>query len=143
MRKKSQNKIECLTQPEILADGVQTELCLFPLANNEETSRNNEETMKRSNKTVVIDFKSIDTLQEFQKWGDTFVKVSYNQVKDIFLYERRNDYGKLICWEIVKPRIREGVRCYPSSEDFGIYGKCVSATDVLRPKMEDYFLNGW
>ena len=92
---------------------------------------------------IEIEFKSIDSLQEFQRWGDSFVKTRYNQGKDIFLFERRTPEGRVVCWEVVKPRIRGGVRCYPSSEDFGIYGKCISATDALRPKMEDYFRNGW
>lgn len=85
----------------------------------------------------------IDEIDEFEKWGDTFTRLGYNKRKDIFLYLRTNKEGYRLCWEIVKPVIRGGVRCYPSTTDFGISGKCVPAVAAMQAKMEELFQNGW
>jgi hypothetical protein len=92
---------------------------------------------------IDFEMQSIDQLHEFKKWGDTFSRIAHNETTDIFVFERRNPDGDPVCWEIVKPRLRNGVRCYPSTDDFGIYGKCLPPTENFRPRMEELLQNGW
>lgn len=90
-----------------------------------------------------IKYTPIDDIMSFRKWGDIFTRIGYNEEKDIFLFERTTPEGHPIAWEVVKPRPIRGVRTYPSSAAFGIWGKCVSATEAMRPKMEKLFREGW
>ena len=90
-----------------------------------------------------LKFKPIDELFEFKKWNDTFRRIAYNPETDVFIFERTNQDGKVTCYEVVKPRIRDGVRCYPSSDDFGVFGFCLTNTERDRAKADDFLKNGW
>ena len=63
----------------------------------------------------------IDDLRAFTKWNDTFTRIAYNPKTDVFIFQRTNKEGNVTCYEVVKPRLRDGIRCYPSSDDFGIF----------------------
>lgn len=85
----------------------------------------------------------IDELKEFKKWNDIFTRVAYNPKTDVFIYERRNPEGMVTGLEVVKPRLRKGVRCYPSSEDFGTYGLSLSHSDRDRERAFRFLKNGF
>ena len=85
----------------------------------------------------------IDELFEFKKWNDTFKRIAYNPETDVFIFQRTNQDGKVTCYEVVKPRIRNGVRCYPSSDDFGVFGFCLTNTERDLAKADDFLKNGW
>ncbi len=90
-----------------------------------------------------LKFKPIDELFEFTKWNDTFTRIAYNPETDVFIYERRNPEGMVTGLEVVKPRLRKGVRCYPSSEDFGTYGLSLTHSDRDRERAFRFLKNGW
>ena len=85
----------------------------------------------------------IDDLCAFTKWNDTFTRIAYNPETDVFIFRRTNKDGEVTCFEIVKPRLRDGIRCYPSSDDFGIYGFCFSTSKRDRERMDYLLKNGW
>lgn len=85
----------------------------------------------------------IDSIVEFKKWGNTFRRIAYNPITDVFLFKRTSSEGRVVCYEAVKPRIRNKTRCYPSAEDFGVYGKCLLDTPFGREKAARYLNNGW
>lgn len=85
----------------------------------------------------------IDDLRAFTKWNDTFTRIAYNPKTDVFIFKRTNKDGMVTCFEVVKPRLRNGVRCYPSSDDFGTYGFCFSTSKRDRERMHEFLKNGW
>ena len=89
------------------------------------------------------DFKPIDELFQFKKWNDTFTRIAYNPKTDIFIFERRNPDGELTGLEVVRPRLRKGVRCYPSSEEFGTYGLALTLSKRDRERAFNFLENGW
>ena len=89
------------------------------------------------------DFKPIDELFQFKKWNDTFTRIAHNPKTDIFIFERRNQAGELTGLEVVRPRLRKGVRCYPSSEEFGTYGLALTTSRRDRERAFNFLENGW
>lgn len=90
-----------------------------------------------------IKSKPIDELFKFKKWNDTFTRLAHNPETDVFIFQRTNEDGLVTCYEVVKPRIRNGVRCYPSSDDFGTFGFCLTDTERDRARAEEFLKNGW
>lgn len=90
------------------------------------------------NKTIPI-----DELLEFKKWNNTFTRIAYNPETDVFIYERKNPEGRVTGIEVVKPRLRKGVRCYPSSEEFGTYGLSLTYSQRDRARAFDFLKNGF
>ena len=90
-----------------------------------------------------IESRAIDGIFEFKRWGDTFTRVAYNPDTDVFIFRRVNSQGRVICLEVVKPRPHKGVRCYPSSEDFGVYGFDEYNTPAGRAKAARLLMEGW
>ena len=95
---------------------------------------------------IPTDIKTIDT---FTKYGARFIRRSYNEATDIYVYERWNDDGNggvyLSCLEVVKPKYKKlssgkRIGSYPSSEDFGPLGKCVSINQHTD-RMVEFLVN--
>ena len=89
------------------------------------------------------DFRPIDELFEFKKWNDTFTRLAYNPETDVFIFQRTNQEGAVTGLEVVKPRLRKGVRCYPSSEEFGTYGLALTTSQRDRERAFNFLKNGW
>lgn len=89
------------------------------------------------------DFRPIDELFEFKKWNDTFTRLAYNPETDVFIFQRTNPEGAVTGLEVVKPRLRKGVRCYPSSEEFGTYGLALTTSQRDRERAFNFLKNGW
>lgn len=69
----------------------------------------------------------INERKEFTFDGDTLRQREHNETTGLWLYERYNNKGRLVGYELVKGKNRkqpngEVVQIYPSSEDFGRYG---------------------
>ena len=89
------------------------------------------------------DITPIDELLEFKKWNHTFTRIAYNPETDVFIYERKTPEGRVTGLEVVKPRLRKGVRCYPSSEEFGTYGLSLTYSERDRERAFDFLKNGF
>lgn len=91
----------------------------------------------------------IRNLYDFSKYGHRFHRRSYNPDTDVYVYERygedKDGGERLVCLEVVKPVYakllsNERVPAYPSSEQFGTYGKCVDL-NRYTDRMVDYYVN--
>lgn len=102
--------------------------------------------MQRTTQTPIERI-PIDQIVEFKKWGDTFTRVAHNPATDVFIFQRvtdkGRDKGRVLCLEVVRPRLRAGIRCYPASEEFGKYGRCIDNTPAGRAKAEKLLREGW
>ena len=85
----------------------------------------------------------IDELRAFTKWNDTFTRIAYNPETDVFIFQRTNKDGNVTCYEVVKPRLRDGIRCYPSSDDFGVFGFCFANSERDRARAFEFLKKGW
>ena len=90
-----------------------------------------------------IKTRPIDELRAFTKWNDTFTRIAYNPETDVFIFRRTNKDGNVTCYEVVKPRLRDGIRCYPSSDDFGTFGFCFANSERDRARAFEFLKNGW
>ena len=72
-----------------------------------------------------IYYKSIEEINSFTKYGDTFTKVFGNDEKHIYVFKRGIDYEVV---QGVKHKNPDGniVYVYPSNEQFGVYGYYIS-----------------
>lgn len=96
---------------------------------------------------IVTQLTPIDEIFEFKKYGDTFTRIAYNPATDVFIFQRVTDKGRVkgrvLSLEVVKPRIKQGTRCYPSADDFGKYGYNIDPTPAGRAKAEKLIREGW
>lgn len=76
--------------------------------------------------------------------GEHFTRINENKELNIFCYKRewKDTCGGLNhCYEIIKPVGKDNH--YPCSEQFGMYGLCISKNDrYLQEKIEWYLANG-
>lgn len=104
---------------------------------------------------LEIKSKPIESIDTFHKYGCRFVRRSYNKDTNVYVYERwatNIDTGQeyLLCLEVVRPKtvlLHDGTRVnvYPSTENFGVYGKCVDINGHTD-RIVDYLVNnpdGW
>ena len=96
---------------------------------------------------IVTKLTPIDEIFEFKKWGDTFTRVAHNPATDVFIFQRVRDKGlvngRVLSLEVVKPRVRFGTRCYPSTDDFGVYGFNINPTPTGWAKADKLLREGW
>ena len=91
-----------------------------------------------------FNFKRTPLTDEMVIKGERFTKVDENKELDIYCYRRewKDRNGNLNhCFEIIKPVGKD--RHYPRSEQFGVYGLCISKNDrYLQEKIKWYMKNG-
>ena len=91
-----------------------------------------------------FNFKRTPLTDEMVIKGERFTKVDENKELDIYCYRRewKDRNGNLNhCFEIIKPVGKD--RHYPRSEQFGVYGLCISKNDrYLKEKIQWYMKNG-
>lgn len=86
----------------------------------------------------------IQELKEFRKYGETFRFVDYNEEQNTYLYERVDDDGKVVCYEVVSPSKAKNpdggiIEVYPSENMFG-YGRAICTRS--RERAVNYLKNG-
>lgn len=83
--------------------------------------------------TLKFNYKDIKEKKEFKFQCDTLKQLECSDVtKNIYVYERYNQSGRLFGYEVVKGVKHKNpdgsiVYSYPSSEQFGTYGYFISA----------------
>ena len=77
----------------------------------------------------------------FVKWNDTFTKIDSNPELDTHIYERKNADGKVLYYEVIKPQLIDGVRCYPSTTQWG-YGRALTVRAAFKEDAWLYMNNG-
>lgn len=76
--------------------------------------------------------KDIKEIETFEKFGEIFTKIYKDDEIHVYVYERRKNGGTSGGFEVIRGKKYTNpdgsvVYCYPSSEDFGVYGYYISA----------------
>ena len=85
----------------------------------------------------------IEEKKEFTVDGDTLKFKAYNKNTGIYIYERFHNGGK-VAYEVIKPtRCKQPdgtpLKCYPSTAQFGTYGRYFPSNSYEKAKC--YFEN--